>query len=212
MAKKPEVVKTPTVISIPQVRIQRLTIKLIGDAPLVSHAWSEKAKQMMRDTQMKKAKRGKEAKDPWADFCGSLYWMTEKPENPTQADIDEAKFGMPAIGFKRAAVDACSHVDGVTKVEARGAFHINGEYVQIHGTPKMREDMVRVGMGSADLRYRGEFNPWTATFEVRYNENVLSAEQVINLFNTAGFALGIGEYRPQRNGSWGLFHVAGQGE
>lgn len=212
MAKKAEVVKAPTIINIPQVRIQRLTIKIIGDAPLVSHAWSEKAKQMMRDTQMKKAKRGKEAKDPWADFCGSLYWISEKPENPTQEDVDNAVFGMPAIGFKRSAVDACSHVDGVTKVEARGAFHINGEYVQIQGTPKMREDMVRVGMGSADLRYRGEFWPWSATFELRYNENVLSAEQVINLFNTAGFALGIGEYRPQRNGSWGLFHVAGQGE
>jgi hypothetical protein len=42
---------------------------------------------------------------------------------------------------------------------------------------------------------------------VRYNRNVLSAEQIVSLFNTAGFAIGIGEWRPQKNGGFGMFHV-----
>lgn len=204
--------RAATVIELPRLNIERVTIRLVGDSPLVVHAWSEKAKEMMRQTQQKKAKRAKEAKDPWADFCHSLYWLTEKPEQPEKADVETATFGFPSIGLKAAAVDACSHIDGVTKVEARGAFHIDGEYVAIQGKPKMREDMVRVGMGSADLRYRGEFWPWSIVFELRYNANVLSAAQIVNLFNTAGFAIGIGEHRPQRDGSWGLFHVAEEGE
>lgn len=203
---------TKGVIELPRLNIDRLTIKLVGDSRLVTHKWSEKAKQMMRDTQQKKAKRGKEAKVPFTDFCGSLYWLTEQPAEPTEADIAKARFGFPSIGLKAAAVDACSHIDGVTKVEARGAFHIDGEFVTIDGKPVMREDMVRVGMGAADLRYRGEFWPWSITVEIRYNANVLSAEQIVNLFNTAGFAIGIGEHRPQKDGSWGLFHVAQQGE
>lgn len=195
-------------IELPALQIRQARVLLIGDSPLISHKWSEKAKRSMLDKQMKKAKGAKEAKDPWMDFCDSLYWLSPMPKEPTEADIGKAKFGFPAVAFKAAAVDACSHVDGVTKVEARGAFHINGEMVDIEGTPTIREDMVRIAMGTADIRYRGEFKTWRSTFVIRYNANVLSLDQIVNLFNTAGFGIGIGEWRPQKDGSYGMFHVA----
>ena len=177
-----------------------MRVRLIGDAPLICHAWSHKAKEEMLHKQMKKAKQAKAAKDPEQDFRDSLY------EHP------EGGYGFPAVAFKAAAVDACSHVDGITKVEARGAFHINGDLVKINGTPTMREDMVRIGMGTADIRYRGQFDPWSVDIELRYNAGVLSAEQIIHLFNVAGFGIGVGEWRPQRDGSFGLFHVATEAE
>ena len=71
----------------------------------------------------------------------------------------------------------------------------------------MREDMVRVGMGAADLRYRGEFTDWEADIPVKYNSNAWSIEQLINVFNVAGFASGVGEWRPQKNGNFGMFQV-----
>ena len=67
--------------------------------------------------------------------------------------------------------------------------------------------MVRVGMGTADLRYRGAFSSWSTELQVRYNADIISAEQLVHLFNTAGFAVGIGEWRPEKDGSWGMFHV-----
>jgi hypothetical protein len=48
-------------------------------------------------------------------------------------------------------------------------------------------------------------------FQVRHNPNVLSVEQIINLFNVAGFAIGVGEWRPQKDGSNGMFHVEMEG-
>lgn len=197
-----------TLIELPPLKISTMRITLIGDSPLISHRWAEKAKKEMLDKQMKKAKRGKDAKDPFRDFVESLYWLSEKPSDPTPAQVEQATFGFPVVAFKAAAVDACSHVDGVTKVEARGAFHLVGEFATIEGTPLIREDMVRVGMGTADIRYRGEFRAWRTTLTIRYNVNILSPEQIINLFNTAGFAIGVGEWRPQRDGSYGMFHVA----
>jgi len=182
-------------IELPKLNIQQLQVTLIGDAPLICHAWSVKAKKQMLDKQMKRAKTAKEAKDPEQDFKDSLY------------PYPGGGYGFPVVAFKAAAVDACSHVEGVTKVEARGAFHINGELAKIEGMPTPREDMVRVGMGTADIRYRGEFKEWRTTLTIRFNANVLSAEQIVNLFNTAGFAIGVGEWRPQRDGSYGLFHV-----
>jgi len=182
-------------ITIPAMDIHAMEIVLVGDSPLICHAWSSKAKEMMLAKQMKRATGGKEAKNPESDYLESLY------PHP------EGGYGFPAVAFKAAAVDACSHVDGVTKVLARGAFHIIGEMVKIEGEPSMREDMVRVGMGTADIRYRGEFRQWKVRVPIRFNASVLSAEQIVNLFNTAGFAIGVGEWRPQKDGSYGMFHV-----
>lgn len=182
-------------ISLPALNIQFLKLRVRGDSPLICHAWSEKAKRQMLDSQMKKAKQAREAKNPQADYEESLY------KHP------DGGYGFPSVAFKAAAVDACSSIAGVTKVEARGAFHLLGDMVKIEGEPSPREDMVRVGMGTADIRYRGEFREWSAELTLRYNSNVLSPEQILNLFNTAGFAVGVGEWRPQRDGSYGMFHV-----
>lgn len=206
-AKKDEVS-----IELPPLKLGLMEVTLIGDSPLIVHAWSAKAKREMLDKQMKKAKGAKEAKDPKADFESSLYRIANG-------------YGFPSVAFKNAAVTAATSVAGITKVAARQAFHILGEDAEIDGAfpgsksrvnlarieggdPSMREDMVKVGMGTADLRYRGEFPEWHAKVLVRYNANVLSEAQILNLLNTAGFAVGVGEWRPERDGMSGMFHVA----
>lgn len=205
--------KASGAIELPPLSIQTLQVRLIGDSPLIVHAWSPKALKQMADKQQKKASAGREAKDPWADFCGSMYWLSERPEAPTESDVETATFGFPAIAFKAAAVTACTSIGSVTKVAARQAFHVEGEMVEvIAGPPSMREDVCRVGMGTADLRYRGEFNPWAVDLQVKFNTALMSAEQVVNLFETAGFAVGVGEWRPERDGPYGRFHVARDGE
>ena len=206
MAKKKEMENLE--ITIPAINIQLFNIKIVGDSPLIVHAWDDKAKQMMLDKQMKKATKGKEVRNPFMEYVKSLYWLSEMPENPTQEDIENAKFGFPTVAFKSAAVDAGFQA-GLTKNKtiSRGAFHVLGDMVEINGTPIMREDMVRIGMGTADLRYRAEFKQWSANLTIRYNANVMSIEQIINLFNVGGFACGIGEWRPSKDGSYGMFHV-----
>lgn len=202
-----------TAIELPPLNIETLNVPIIGDSPLITHAWSEKAIRAMADKQQKKASAGREAKDPWADFVGSMYWLDGKPESASEADVEVARFGFPAIAFKTAAVTACTSIGGITKIAARQAFHVEGEFVEIKGpAPSMRQDVCRVGMGTADLRYRGEFSPWSVELLVKFNANLMSAAQVVNLFQTAGFAVGVGEWRPERDGPYGRFHVAASGE
>ncbi len=184
-------------IELPQLDIRYMQITIVGDSGLICHRWSEKAKKQILDKQMGKATAGKENKDPQEDFRSSLY------------PLPDGGHGFPAIAFKCAAVEACTSLGkSVTKVAARQAFHVVGELVRIEGEPKMREDMVRVGQGTADIRFRAEFEEWSTTLKLRYNARVLTGEQVINLFNTAGFAVGVGEWRPERNGMHGMFHTA----
>lgn len=194
--------KAPASLSIelPRLDLRLMTITVIGDSPLICHAWSKKARQAMLDKQMKRAKPGKEAKDPEQDFRESLY------------PLPGGGYGFPAVAFKAAAVSACRFADGVKMTEARGAFHVLGEMVPIQGEPTMREDMVKIALGTADIRFRGEFKEWRADLPIRFNASALSPEQIVNLFNTAGFGVGVGEWRPERNGSYGMFRVAGEGE
>lgn len=214
-------------IELPRLNIQTLELPLIGDTPLICHAWSEKAKKQIRDKQTGKATAGKTKKEPEQDFIESLYAMHDGDVKVENGYLVGGKWGFPVIGFKAAAVTACTSIGAITKVAARQAFHVfgdmrssysgntpaSGEFVQIQGSnPRMREDMVRVGMGTADIRYRGEFSPWFCMLTVKFNANVMSAEQIANLFNTAGFGVGVGEWRSEKDGRNGLFHVGTDGE
>ncbi|HYF57310.1 MAG TPA: hypothetical protein VEA41_23885, partial [Salinarimonas sp.] len=58
----------------------------------------------------------------------------------------------------------------------------------------------------------GEFMPWAAILTVQHNANVLSAEQVTSLFEAGGFGVGVGDWRPEKDGVSGRFHVARSGE
>lgn len=189
------------VIQLPKLDIQILELTIVGDSDLITHKWSEKAKKQMREKQAKTAKQAKEKRNPEQEYKDALY------------EFPGGGYGLPAVCFKSSAVDACSHIDGITKVEARGAFHVIGELVKIsYKKLYKREDMVRIGMGVADLRYRPAFTQWSCKLQIRYNARVITPAQIANLFNTAGFAMGVGEWRPQKNGSFGMFHVGNQGE
>jgi hypothetical protein len=181
-------------ISLPPIDIAQVAFTLVGDSPLIVHAWSEKAKKQMLDKQMKKATKAKEAKDPDADYESCFY------------RTDAGGYGFPAIGVKAAMVSAARFVDAKMTV-MRGAFHIDAQMLEVIGEPRPREDMVRVGMGAADIRYRPEFVDWKIPVTIKFNAGVISAEQILNLVNAAGFGVGIGEWRPERNGSFGRFHV-----
>lgn len=186
-------------IELPALRIETVQLMLVGDSPLIVHAWSEKAKRQMLDKQMKKATKAKEAKDPEADYEACFY------RTATGA------YGFPAIGVKAAMVSACRFADAKMTV-ARGAFHIDAEMLEVFGEPRPREDMVRVGMGTADIRYRPEFVDWRMPVAIKFNAAAMSAEQIANLLNIAGFGVGIGEWRPEKNGSYGRFHVGSSEE
>ena len=76
-------------------------------------------------------------------------------------------------------------------------------------TPVMREDMVRIGMGTADIRYRGEFRNWYADIVVSYNVNgQYDLNSIINMINAGGTCCGVGEWRVEKDGQYGMYRVA----
>ena len=210
--------KEETVVTIKPLDIKMVPIKIVGDTPLIVHAWSEKAKKMMLDAQMKTTKtKAKEARNPMDEFINSMYWLTDVPESTEDAFVKAvkkgAKWGFPVGAIKQSANSAAYRLGWVkNQMELRGAYFLKTEYgdmARIEGdAPVMREDMVRIGMGSADLRYRAEYKNWHMGMILQYNASGnLTIEQIINCINAGGYSVGIGEWRPERDGDNGRFHV-----
>lgn len=213
-------IKASEVIEIRPIQIKKATIHIAGDSPLIVHAWSEKAKREMLEKQMKVTKtKAKTAKNPVEDFIRSMYWLTPMPKEMTESAFNEAiqngaRFGFPVTGFKQAAISAAYRMGWAKdKASLRGAFFIDcdeNQMVEIKSDPPiMREDMVKLLGTTADIRYRGEFRNWSADITVSFNENgQYTLEQIINIINAGGYVCGIGEWRPEKDGQYGMFHIS----
>jgi hypothetical protein len=197
-------------MQLPAIEVASALIVIEGITPLIQNKWSEKARQMMLDKQTKTAQKAKEAKNPEVDFRASLYVRPGHENDPVGTP---GAYYHPASGFKQAAVEACRVLDdksfNMTKVKA--LFFVDVDPVLTFSSIVMREDMVRVGQGTADIRYRGMFEGWGTTLSISYNRSSISLEQIVNLFNLGGFHNGVGEWRPSspkgKNGEHGRFRV-----
>lgn len=195
----------------------RFSVWIVGETPLITHAWSEKARREMLSKQVKSIKGGgKEARDPEADFVSSLYSM------------DGDSYGFPAMGVKNCILSAAHKDRGIARTAVMGALWIDAEMtrtrpalagavcdmplLRIYGSkPEMREDMVKIGAGlskTANLAYRGQFTTWAMLITGKFNTSVLNAESLAFLFQESGISSGLGEWRNERKGVFGSFRLA----
>lgn len=189
---------------------------LVGDTPLITHAWSEKARRQMLEKQVKATKAGKEARDPQADFVSSLY------------EMGEGAYGFPATGVKNCILNAAHKDKGIARSGVLGSLWVHAEMVRsmpglqgaicdmplirIYGSkPEMREDMVRIGSGqtkTSNLAYRAQFTVWAMKIKVKINTATLKPDQLAFLVHESGVSTGLGEWRIEKKGMFGSFHLA----
>lgn len=196
---------TNTAVSLTRIKREIAEIPIKGTAPLIVHRWNEKAKEMMLQAQQGK-KVAKQPKDPQADYESSMYRF-----------VDDGH-GFPVMAFKAATVKGGGRLFGksVKMTELRQLFTfipdgigVDGtQLARISGEPTMREDMVRVGMGTADIRYRAEYRDWSAILRIEFVPSVIDLDSVVALVD-AGGTNGVGEWRPEKSGSYGTYEVVG---
>lgn len=175
-------------------------LTIIGTSPMIQHAWDEKAKKMMRDKHAGKKTKNREVRDPEAEMKGATYFT------------EEGEYGVPAAAIKKSLITAAHKDLGVEKTLVRKAIFIicedPGNIIAMKtDDPIGREDVVRVGMGSTDLRYRPEFRNWSIDIIVEFDADLLNEKDLINLFQRAGFGVGLCESRPEKNGENGRFDI-----
>lgn len=204
MAKKEKEVK----IVVPEVKTSRVEVEIRGISSLVTHQFPEDARTSIRNKRTGQATNKKEPIDPEAQFESGKYKVPD----------GNGTCGFPAVWIKRAMVAVGGrYAQGLPMTFLRGAFHVRGIPANVsggeiipmkHSKPVMREDVVKLPSGGADLRWRPEFREWSAKFIVEYYDNLLTLDQIINLVKLAGCHNGLGEDRPEKKGGlWGRFEV-----
>ncbi len=196
--------KTKNTVEILDFAIREVVIPIVGISPLIVHAWSEKSMRMITDKQAGKAKNKKhEIRNPEEDYDQA------KHKSPLGFE------GFPAAGFKAAMIRGAKMIGMVMK-DTQVSFFIKADceetqLIKIHGESRMRTDMVRVGMGSSDIRYRPEYVDWYAELTIEFNAGVLSLDQIYQLVKAAGYGCGVGEMRPEKGKfNYGRFKLANE--
>jgi hypothetical protein len=200
---------------------KRFDVWLVGDTPLITHSWSEKARLDMLRKQVKAVTAaGRQARNPEEDFQNSLY------------EISDGVYGFPTTAVKLAMVSS-AHVDkGISKTGVLANVWLDAHMykvrpaladavcdmplTRIYGSrPEMREDMVRVGQGvqkTSTLAYRAQFSIWAAKVTGRFNPTQVPPEALAFLIDEAGRACGLGDWRNEKRGVFGSFHLANADE
>lgn len=199
-------------VTITPARMEVVKFRLVGTTPLVQNRFGEKARQEIQDKHERgsQAKKGKN-KEP-RDFDDNY----QQARHVSVGGWD----GIHAGGFRRAMVDSCKLV-GFHMTKAKLGLFVPADGYTADGTPLVRITKgeprkvihaVRNASGVCDLRARPMWDAgWECVLTVRYDADMFSATEVLNLVARVGLQCGIGEGRPNSKEStgcdWGLFDV-----
>lgn len=201
-----EAVSKDEKVQITPPNMRTIKLRIVGTAPYLQCAFPEKAKQQIMAKQQGgdaaiAGKRPRRApRDYDADFKGALH------------QFPDGKFGIPAAGFRAAAISACRLVGFKMTMAKLSIFILPDGFdskesvplVRIEGSPEKHVMMGRNDNGVPDVRVRGIYKEWAATLTIRFDADQFCTADVVNLFSRVGEQIGIGEGRPDSKNSAGM--------
>lgn len=191
--------KTAGSLIIEQPKRARLGLEIVGTADLIQNRFPQKAfEQMLRKHMGLSTHR--EAKKP-RDLIASATILNTAGRVciPPQA----IKAGMLLVASKDETLKKFGRM-------IRTYIYIEGSSIPIDFEAMIpRVDMVRnSGINRVpEERFRPSFHNWKARLTIQYDESKIRPQTIVNLLFGAG-DVGVGEWRPQNNGTFGTFTVS----
>lgn len=198
MAKKQETTgkKQGSSFVIEQPTLVMICVEITGTAPLIQNNFSQKAiEEMLRKHMGLSVQR--EKKIP-----------SEVIERAIIRNAEGA-ICIPPTAIKKAMLTASTQVKGLKKTTLRSQLFIEGGSIPITFSRMVpRMDMVRTsGIGrTPDVRFRPAFEDWSARLIFVFSD-MIPAQTIIDLCNRAGH-VGVGEWRPEKDGNFGTFSIS----
>lgn len=191
-----------------------VNVVLYGVRPLFMNRMSMEALEGLRDKTKKKPKAAG-APDPQEEAAAKVYTVDGKPvlpvENLMSCLIEAGKF---------IRLDGKRQLSTSTSSILPGYLHITTSVLWLRepetgdppswGIASWKYDL-RQGRnpngGEAVAIVRPRFDKWAVAFQISVNTDAMPLDTYRRLFDQAGLAVGIGDYRPQRKGIFGQFRV-----
>jgi hypothetical protein len=175
----------------------RLFLEITGTADLIQNNFSQKAIEMMLRKHMG-------------------LTVTREKKNPRQAIEDATIYNtdkrvcIPPAALKKAMLTAAAADKTLKKTRLRVDLYVEGSSIPVtYSEMEPRMDMVRTaGIGrQPDVRFRPAFKNWKARLAITFDVDQVNHQSVVDLLNRAG-SVGVGEWRPERDGTFGTFYVS----
>jgi hypothetical protein len=187
-----------TRIETPVIDIATITLDIKGITPLLMEKFSDKTLKKLMDRDTGKGTERKVVRDFKKEAEDKIHTMTD------------GKPGFPATAFKRAMVEAAPYLEGMDKKRAKGSFFVLGDLVRINCRKQDTLQSVCKQSGATGapmIVWRPQFWDWACKLIIRFNSKQISPDQIVSLARLAGFHIGIGGWRPQCNGQYGMFDI-----
>ena len=186
-----------TSVHLQQLQKKKIVVELIGLTPLMMEKMDM---DVVERYNLKKGKKLSEKDDK----------LEEDKYEAKKHLTDNKKVGFPSTAFLKGMVGVAPYIDGMDMKKVRGSVRILGDIIPI----KYKEEIKDIkwgktsGISKAPRKIiRPKFVDWSCKLEIIYNSTNISAEQIINLLNWAGFQMGIGGFRPEHSGMFGQYEV-----
>lgn len=202
-------------IQISAPKMQTARFEIVGNAPLVIHRFSAKAKNQMLDT-MKAGSVSKKGKKREPLNVDQVY-------NDARYISPEGWDGFNVSSIRNGLISACRIVGFKMTLAKMGVFVLADGYdatepqyglIRIYGTPERTEMAARVETGAAYVTIRPMYKEWSAKLRIKFDAEMFSVHDIANLLSRMGAQVGIGEGRPDSKNSagmgWGTFDVRGE--
>jgi len=172
-------------------------VRIVGITPLIQNNFSQKAMEQMLSKHVGRS-------------------VERQKKNPRQCIEDAKVLNMrgevcvPPVAIKKAMLTAMSNIKTAKPWQVKQAVFVDALSVPVKfASMQPRLDMVRTsGMNRVpDVRFRPQFNDWEASLVIVYAPDIVSLDLVLNLIQLAGDGVGVGEWRPEKSGTFGRFRL-----
>jgi hypothetical protein len=205
MATTTKTTSTKVGISIPEFKMDRVELFLVGVSPLIMNSMSNHVQQQLLAPPPRKsmAERATKLKhDPMAEYRNSMYYMRDQV--PTL-------LGMPATAFKKAMTTAALDSPGAKKAQIGRLTFVESDMVPIYGVPQLFCAVTRSSdiAKTPDVRTRAILPAWAARVVVTFAASLMKYQDIVNLMAFAGVTAGVGDWRQEKgSGSYGRWRLA----
>ena len=210
-------------------RWKHLTITIKGEAPL---AMQNRPQAVIEN--LRRKDNGlpviKYKNSDWRRFIDSIHWIDESKKPNTLDDsiteeqyqeqfntllkesekIGEPLFYIPTEAFKE-SICSGAYRNGIAKdkVSMRGSFIILGDKAPIKFSSVEMEAVPTINKnakGAMVISVYSKFNDWETKLKINYNEELISAENLINIICASGLSVGVLARRTELSfGKYGTF-------
>ncbi len=137
----------------------------------------------------------------------------EQAEHAAYRDPDTEQLYIPGVNLQRALVAGATYSKGKGRATLQkpvaACVIVNPERILL-GVKEFAIDsrrvVIKATLGSI-IRHRPRLNTWEVSFEIEFDDNMLTENEVKTILDDTGKRVGLLDFRPEKKGPFGRFMV-----